>query len=436
MEEKKVHKEIDLRSEELQVMMGKVPPWILRTGITIMFVTVAVLLLGSYFFKYPDVISAPVLLTGSTPPANIVAFSSGNLIILDIKDNQDVKARDYLAVIQNSARTEDVLYLKKYLSILNIEQDSTMSIPARNLQLGNLQSQYSSFYATLFSYNEYIRLQYYPQKIKLTKERIIEYEKQYQSLLRQQKIIGEQNELTDKHHTRSIELYESGGISGKELDESKSRQLQGELSGENILTSLNNMRIQIAQMNESLMDMKYQHTERINDFRLQLRSMISHIKSDIQSWEMSYVLMSPIDGKITFTRYWVSNQNVQAGEEIFTIIPSSESQIIAKASLPIARSGKVKAGQKVNIRLDNFPDKEFGMLIGIVKSISLVPVTTSQQSYYVAEVSFPDGLKTNYKKELPHLPNMQGIADIVTEDISLLERFFQPLKNIIKSGFE
>jgi len=28
--------------------------------------------------------------------------------------------------------------------------------------------------------------------------------------------------------------------------------------------------------------------------------------------------------------------------------------------LPVARSGKVQTGQKVNIRLDNFPENEFG----------------------------------------------------------------------------
>ena len=438
MIEEKGHKEVELRSEELHEVMGKVPPWILRSGITVLFAVVFVLLVGSGFFKYPDVITAPVVLTGSTPPANIVAFSSGKLNISDVNDNKDIKAGDYLAVIYNSARTEDILHLKEYLSGLYIEQDSIISVPVpvRNLQLGPLQSIYSSFYATLFSYNEYIRLQYYPQKMKMTKERIVEYEKQYQGLLRQQKLIGEQNELTDNHHSRSIEVYESGGISGRELDESRIRQLQGEMSEENMLTSLNNMRIQMAQMRESLMDMEYQHTERINDFRSQLRSMISQIKSDIQSWEMNYVLISPIDGKITFTRYWVSNQNVRAGEEIFTVIPISEFRIIGKASLPVARSGKVKTGQAVNIRLDNFPDNEFGMLKGIVNNISLVPTANAgEPTYYVVQIELPDGLKTNYGKDLPHLSNMQGTADIITENMSLLERFIMPMRKIFKEGF-
>ena len=434
-EDDKVHKEVELRSEELHEVMGKIPPWILRWGITVLLCIIIVLFTGSFFFKYPDVITAPVVLTGSIPPANIIAFSSGNLNIL-INDNQDIKAGDYLGVIYNSARTEDILYLKEYLSHLDVEQDSTISMPEKNLQVGNLQSQYSSFYATLFSYNEYMRLQYYPQKIEMTKERIVLYEKQYQSLLHQQKIVYEQNALTDNSHTRSIELYEKGGISGKEMDESKSRQLQSQLSEENMLNQINNMQIQMTQLKESLMDMEYQHTEKTKDFRSQLRSMILQIKSDIQSWEMNYVLISPIDGKITFTRYWVSNQNVRSGEDIFTVIPTSEFQIIGKASLPIARSGKVKIGQSVNIRLDNFPDNEFGMLKGVVNNVSLVPATAGESNYYVVEVELPHVLKTNYGKDLPHLSNMQGTADIITENISLLERFIMPIKKIFKEGYD
>jgi HlyD family secretion protein len=102
--------------------------------------------------------------------------------------------------------------------------------------------------------------------------------------------------------------------------------------------------------------------------------------------------------------------------------------------LPVARSGKVKAGQKVNVRLDNFPDNEFGMLKGVVSHISLVPTVVGSSSCYVLEIELPDGLLTNYKKELPYLPNMQGIADIITEDLSLLERFVMPMKKIWKDG--
>ena len=147
---------------------------------------------------------------------------------------------------------------------------------------------------------------------------------------------------------------------------------------------------------------------------------------------MNYVLRAPITGKITFSKYWVENQNVSAGEEVFAIVPDSTVSVIGKAMLPIARSGKVKTGQKVNIRLQNFPENEYGILRGKVDNISLVPAQRGEMVYYTVEISLPDHLLTTYKKELPRLANMMGQAEIITEDISLLERFVLPIKKILK----
>ena len=55
--------------------------------------------------------------------------------------------------------------------------------------------------------------------------------------------------------------------------------------------------------------------------------------------------------------------------------------------------------------------------------------------YYVVEIELSQGLKTNYGKDLPHLSNMQGTADIITDNMSLLEKFIMPLKKIFKEGY-
>ena len=145
---------------------------------------------------------------------------------------------------------------------------------------------------------------------------------------------------------------------------------------------------------------------------------------------MNYVLVSPIDGKVTFTEIWSVNQNVTAGKAVFTVVPETASELVGKAKLPIDRSGKVKEGQKVNIRFNNYPDNQFGMVKGVVKSISLIP---TEEGNYMVEVSFPEGLKTTYNKELPLSQEITARADIITEDTRLLEQFFLPIKQILKN---
>ncbi|MCL1943417.1 MAG: hypothetical protein FWF54_07735 [Candidatus Azobacteroides sp.] len=73
------NKNIELRSEEVQDVLGAVPPRILRRGITVLFLVVVMLLVGSWFFKYPDVISSSMTLTSNTPPAGITAKVGGKL---------------------------------------------------------------------------------------------------------------------------------------------------------------------------------------------------------------------------------------------------------------------------------------------------------------------------------------------------------------------
>ena len=438
---------VELRSDEFQEVLGYVPPWILRWGITALAAVVVILLAGSAVIKYPDMIPARIVLTGSTPPATVVAHSSGKINELFVKDNQEVEAGEYLAVIDNPARTEDILYLKNYLAPSDSPEGSpSPTLPKGEgvfpsfggvrggLQLGNLQQLFSSFYATLFEYTEYKRLLYYPQKESMTQERIVQYEQQYNNLLRQQKITQEQLSLIQSQYRRDSLLHVGGVISKEELEKSKGQYLQNVLACENMQSSVNNMRIQIAQLKESLFDTGHQDVEKYNNLYTRLLSLISQLKTEIEAWELSYVLKSPIAGKITFTNYWTINQNVSAGSEIFNIIPTGDFRVIGKAMLPIARSGKVEPEQKVNIRLDNFPENEYGILRGIVQNISLVPGQSGELIYYTVEVGLPDRLITTYKKELPSLPNMQGQAEIITEDISLLERFVLPIKKILKES--
>ena len=190
--------------------------------------------------------------------------------------------------------------------------------------------------------------------------------------------------------------------------------------------------MQIGQLEESLFDADHQDTETLNNLQRRLQSQLSQLQTEILNWEMNYVLQSPIDGTVTFTNYWVENQNITAGSAVFTIVPDGKLPMLGKAMLPIARSGKVKPGQKVNIRLQNFPENEYGILRGTVQNISLTPTEAGGMVYYTVEITLNDGLTTTYKKELPYLSDMQGQADIITEDISFLERLVLPVKKILK----
>jgi HlyD family secretion protein len=433
----KVYKEIELRSEEVQEVMGKIPSWILRWGITVLFLVVLALVVGSCFFKYPDVIVAEMTLTGRYPAVQVVARATGKISKLYVTDGQEVTANTPLAVIENPASTEDVLFLKESLFRYANHPDSLINTafvkqPERKeLSLGEIQSVYTGFLTALHEYENYYVLNYYPKKIAATCSQIGKYETYYRNQQRQQQVMEEQHVLAAQQYRRDSLLFVRGVISPSEQDAAGSAFLQSRYALENGYAALENLQIQIGDLKTALLDMELQQAERESVLLQNCRTNTDQLINAIHGWELSYCLTSPIDGKVTFTKYWNENQFIPAGENVFTIVPDEKEELIGKALLPIQRSGKVKAGQRVMIRFANFPDQEFGMVNGLVSAISLVP---SENNYQV-EIALPDGLTTNYRKTLPVSHEMKASAEIVTEDLRLIERFFMPLKQILKEGF-
>ena len=91
---------------------------------------------------------------------------------------------------------------------------------------------------------------------------------------------------------------------------------------------------------------------------------------------------------------------------------------------------KSRPGQKVNIKLSGYPYLEYGMVRGVVKSKSLVPSGDA----YIIEIDLPDGLTTLYGMKLDFTQNMQGTAEIITEDIRLLQKIVNPFRYMISSN--
>lgn len=81
-----------------------------------------------------------------------------------------------------------------------------------------------------------------------------------------------------------------------------------------------------------------------------------------ENWEQRYLLRLPQKGNRVFIRVRAIVQNLNANETVFTILPKRYGNITGTMQVPASGAGKVKSGQKVNIRPDNYPYMDFGML--------------------------------------------------------------------------
>ena len=156
------------------------------------------------------------------------------------------------------------------------------------------------------------------------------------------------------------------------------------------------------------------------------------MNAQISIWENRYLLKSPIAGLCVFTQFRSKYQNIKTGERVMTIIPGTSKNIVGRLLIPANGVGKVKRGQKVNVKLLNFPYMQFGQLEGTIGKISSIP---DNKGFYFAEVLFANGMKTSYGITVPFSQNMQGTAEVITQDVRLLYRILQPIRSLLIEKF-
>ena len=426
--------EINIRSDEVREVMEKIPGWLIRWGTTLIFLIIILVITGSHFLNYPTIIHSKIVVTTENPPASLIARASGRMSNIFVQDNQKVKTNQIIAIIENPANFQHVRLLNDKLKYVNhfIEkyQPEILSLFNSTLDLGELQSPYTALVKQMYDYKNFIDLDYHNKKIKSLNEELRYYNGYSWKLKKQSKILSDKTKLSGRQFKRDSILYTSGVISNAEYEKSKSGLLDEEYNLEQVQLSLSSNQIQIAGLKKQILELQLEQSEAKKRMKTVLQESYDNLNAEIAKWELKYILKSPIDGTITFTKIWSENQTVREGETVFTIIPESPGKIIGKIKLPIVGSGKVKPGQDVNIKFDNYPYLEYGLVKGKVKTISQVP----EGDYYIVEVSLTNGLVTFYDKKLEFTQEMPGQAEIITEKLSLLRRIMNPLKYLIEKN--
>ena len=423
--------DIEIRSEEVQEILSYVPNWMIRWGNTLLFILVLMLLFISWFVKYPDVISTEVMITTTIPPEKIYAKTNGQIETLLKNDGDAIQKNETIAVIENSANYKDVFLLKSILDTLLVDVHN-FSFPLNSmppLVLGDVTTSYATFENNYSEYFLNIELNPYKNKSFANRFSLIEAKGRFQVLKSQKELNLKELKFRRKDVVRQKILFDKGVISAKEYEQKQIEILQAEKSYKSLESSISQTRELI---NNSQKDLKSTSIEKtMNDSRLLKKTIQSYyqLKKSIKDWEKQFVLKSSIKGNVSFLSFWSENQTVKTGDLVFTIIPANNSSYVGKINAPAANSGKIKIKQRVQIKLASFPSDEFGEINGSVKTISIIP---DEKGNYLIDVELPEELITTYGKTIEFKHEMKGTAEIITEDLRLIERFFYQMKNILK----
>jgi len=433
------HDEIEIRSDEVQEIIGTTPGWILRWGSTAALLVLFLLGLLSWFIHYPDTIEAPVVVRTTNSAVPVIAPKSGILMKIIKKEQEIVAAGQVLGIMDNSARYEDVVTFEDRINMLrDTDNDLLLTFTFENdLELGELEpklielsqdfedlkflSKGNKNQAEIASIN---------QRIKATEKSVSIKEAQRDNLksrIQKMKTIFEdqREQYIDKPKTISNETLRNSYADIKSMG----------LSLENIEADLKASRVK---SEADIIDLKRKKIALQDDSNVDLtdnfealKTKMFNVQKAIDNWKRKNLIMASQDGRITI--YTKDNRRnnikIKNGQTIMGIFPieGSEGNLLAEVELPIEGAGRVNAGQKVYIKLAKYPYQEFGIIKGVVEKIGILP----RGENYIVKVTLPDGLNTNRHKELSFTHEMKGRAEIITDDKRLIERIFEKLIQIV-----
>lgn len=428
----KKEENIILRSEEVNEILTATPNLIFRWGITVVFILIVVAVGLSYFIRYPDILTADIKLTTLNPPITLVSKNNGKLTYLLIKNLETVKANQIIAVIENTANFEDVIGLLANATFFIDQLKLSDTLPAfhfkESLKVGELTPHYLLALKSIKDFSSYMVVNSSRRQITLLKKDLANYSELLGKYKKQQDINNEELALIEKDNGRDTQLFKEGVIAAREAEAKKKEYLRALNTNEQIRITVSSVYIQINSVEKSILQIQIKDYEEQAKLKNDLLQNLKSLISEINKWKQLYLIESPIEGKISFFNLWSVNQNIKIGDELFSIVPLQKQHFIGKCILPINNSGKLSIGQDVNIKLDNYPYSENGILQGKVTAISEVP----NKDTYALDVTLKNGLSTSYNKTLNYKEEMKGKADIITKNISVMDRVFFNFKKLVQ----
>ncbi|NME66790.1 HlyD family efflux transporter periplasmic adaptor subunit [Flammeovirga aprica] len=414
-----------LLSNESNDLMDTKPFWIVKYGNMFYGVFFLSMLILSAFVKYPEVILSEMLFISDNPPVKYLSKTDGIIDRLLYKNNSYVEKDKLIAIIGTNVNYKHILGLERIL--LNDNYDSLKLFDEVNL--GSLQMPFNELKMAYAKANIPSTIQ---DKLHLNALKIKQYEDRNTILKTQYDL--KQKDYLDLERKVGIDsnLYLKDFISYNEFQETKSNLRVAEISLLGLDESMNTNNLNITSIKNENILLEEEYEIKLKQLNIDLKNYTSQLISRILDWKKEHLLVSDkINGTVTYAKELKEYSPVKKGELLFYISNDTlKEELYGTSKIAIINSGKLEQYQTVNIKLRNYPYHEYGILKGEIVSISDYPILYNGEYYYDIKIGLPNSLVTTYGIQLPFISNMIADIEIVTEDYSFLERFFNPIKNI------
>jgi hypothetical protein len=316
--------------------------------------------------------------------------------------------------------------LSEWQSGQGLSENSVAEFAA--LPLGELQGDYAAMAHAYEAYNWHVTADPIGVQIRTLTAQRAPLADRLAALEQEQALLGQEVTVAERGYGRTSELVRHQDASLLTLDDRERQVIDAKREQQNNTIELANTRLDVARITETLTEMATRDRQQRQDLSIALQEAMKTLSAQLALWERTYVLRAPISGQVSLSHFWTDSQFIHAGDDVMAIVPAASRDPIARISLPISRAGSVKIGQVVFIRLDNYPSEQFGLLRGRVTAMSQVPLG----GHYAVDVAMVGGLTTTFGRQLTYQQGMQGQAEIVVEDLRVIDRIFYQFRRSLR----
>jgi HlyD family secretion protein len=372
-------------------------------------------------------IAAAAKLTSVNAPKEVRANMNGKLVRLFAKEDAVVKKGSVLGYIESVADHEEVIALEKSLEQLKDDIDNNAAekvlehLNKDYQHLGELQQQYQSFIQSLREFSDFLNNGFYIRKKMMLLTDLDNLKKQYANLLVQKNIQEKDLGLVKETFEANKQLKNDSVISAFDYRNEESKLLNKQLVLPQLTSSVLGNESQQNEKHKEILELENKIAQQKNVFLQALNSF----KSQAEEWNKKYILTAPIDGQVAFAGFLQENQQVNNNQVICFINPGNTSYYV-EMHIPQTNFAKVKTGQQVLLKFPSYPYQEYGAVSGTIDFISNV-ITDSG---YLARIILPNGLTTNYNKQVQFHEGLAVQGEIITERMRLLQRFFNNTRQL------
>ena len=424
-----MQEELYKHNDNINYLLKRRLSFMLRYGMSFLFVLGFAILASLYFIKAPDILEGIFVLSSSNPPKNMVAKVNGRIVEKLVGDESKVNKGDVLLVLESVADEKEINNLDSGLILIQLLCDSNMldslaHISTASFQrLGEIQQVYEQFKK---SNNElYLALTtgQYLQEKSIINNRLTNLKQTRTNLINQKQIYEREYALANETWQADSLLDQQRSITKTELRNTESARLQRKLSLSNLQQNLINNETAINDIEQQFLSLEKNISQQKNAF---LQSF-SLLKAAIADWKSKYLFIAPFNGTISLPKNIFEGLNLQAGESVLYIIPDS-SDWLCEVLIPQQNFGKISIEQRAILKFDSYNFEEFGVTEGRVKTVSATPQEVKSnegnQNMYLVQIAIDSSLTTSYHKTIKPRYGLTGTATITLDDRSVLEKLF------------